>query len=57
MIEFKTVNKLMLSSATTQPESSPRPSTNLMGKKIPMSDLYTDNRQFLITPNNMFQDQ
>ena len=45
-IEFKPVNKLMTTSATTQPTPSPPQSTNLRGNKIYISSLYKEYGQF-----------
>ena len=39
MVELIPFNKLMMTSATTQPEHFPGPSTNLLGNQIRMSFL------------------
>ena len=57
MIELKPVNQLMMKSATTQPEPSPRPSKILSGNKIHMYVLYMPHRKFKITQKDKFQDQ
>ena len=54
VIELDLVNNLMMTSAITQPSPSPQYCTNLLEKKICMSDLYTSHRQFVITPEERF---
>ena len=57
MVDFNTANKLMITSATTQPTPSTQPSTNLQGNQICMSDFYTAQIQFANTPEENFQYQ
>ena len=57
MIDLKEVNQLMTKSAITQPAPLPRPSKNLHGKKICMSDLDTAHIQFDNIPKGKFQYQ
>ena len=54
---IKQSNKLKQTSLNTQPEPFPRPYTNLRGKKICMSSLYTAHRKFANTYKGNFQDQ
>ena len=49
IIGFNTVNQLMTTSETMQPEPSPQPSTNLRWNQIRVSNLDTGQRQFAIT--------
>ena len=57
MISLHNVNQRMIKIASTQPATSPQPSTSLWGKQIHMSDLYRYHRQFPITPKENYQDQ
>ena len=56
-IALQPVNQLIMTSAIAKYAPFPRPSTNLQGKQIYISDLYTDHRIFSITPENKFQYQ
>ena len=55
--QIKQINQLKRKSLNIQPEPSPWPSKNLWWKQICMYGLYTDHRQFSITPKYKFQDQ
>ena len=57
IISFRTVNKLMTTSAIIEQAPLLQPSTGLMGKKKHMDYLYMAHRQFSITPEDKFQDQ
>ena len=51
------INQLKQTSLNNQAEPSPRPSTNLRGKQIRMSGLYTAHRQFYNAPEEKYQYQ
>ena len=54
MIDVEPVNKLMITSPSTQPTPLPWTSTILQEEKICMSGLYTAHIQFSITPEKKF---
>ena len=56
-IDLNPINKLIMTSETTQPATSPRPSTNPREDQSRIYDLDTFHRQFSNTPEDKFQDQ
>ena len=54
VIDLDRLNKLIMTSANTQPEPYPLASTNLLGNQIHMSNLDTEHRQYSITPDEKF---
>ena len=57
MIYFKTVNKLIMTSATTPPQPYLQPSKNLRRKQIRMYVLNMDHIKFTITPKYKYRYQ